>query len=89
MHVWIVFIYYIIIISLCSFGDIYDPLKNPPGTEIKAITYSNMQIHETQDRSDVYVIVDIWLFLISDIMIMTNKRHHISLRLNRYEPGRV
>jgi SHS2 domain-containing protein len=29
------------------------------GTEIKAITYSNMQIHEKDDRTDLYVIVDI------------------------------
>ena len=29
------------------------------GTEVKAITYSNMQIHEGSDRHDVYVIIDI------------------------------
>ena len=29
------------------------------GTEVKAITYSNMQIHHTADRHEVYVIVDI------------------------------
>ena len=42
-----------------AYGDIYDPSKHTPGTEIKAITYSNMQIHETEDKSDLYVIVDI------------------------------
>jgi SHS2 domain-containing protein len=33
--------------------------KNSKGTEIKAITYSNMQIHESADKAEVYVIVDI------------------------------
>lgn len=33
--------------------------RHPQGTEIKAITYSNMQIHEKEGRADVYVIVDI------------------------------
>jgi SHS2 domain-containing protein len=42
-----------------SFGDIYDPSKNPQGTEIKAITYSNMQIHIEPTRCDLFVIVDI------------------------------
>lgn len=42
-----------------SFGETYDTGKHPQGTEIKAITYSNMQIHITPERSDLYVIVDI------------------------------
>ena len=42
-----------------AYGDTYDPSKHTPGTEIKAITYSNMQIHEKHDRTDLYVIVDI------------------------------
>jgi SHS2 domain-containing protein len=40
-------------------GDVYDLAKHVQGTEIKAITYSNMQIHEKEERSDLYVIVDI------------------------------
>jgi len=40
-------------------GDIWDSTKHPQGTEIKAITYSNMQIHEKEERTDLYVIVDI------------------------------
>eukprot|EP00952_Eustigmatos_sp_NYUAD-ZCMA_P002744 12008-Eustigmatos_ZCMA.PRE.1 len=33
--------------------------RHPQGTEVKAITYSNMQIHEKEFCSDLYVIVDI------------------------------
>eukprot|EP01038_Epipyxis_sp_PR26KG_P010488 gene10488-14095_t len=40
-------------------GDIFDLTKHSSGTEIKAITYSNMQIHEIENRSDLFVIVDI------------------------------
>jgi SHS2 domain-containing protein len=40
-------------------GDIFDLTKHTVGTEIKAITYSNMQIIETPVRVDLFVIVDI------------------------------
>ena len=40
-------------------GTKYDPGKHTSGTEIKAITYSNMQILEAEQRCDIYVIVDI------------------------------
>eukprot|EP01039_Chlorochromonas_danica_P006046 gene6046-6659_t len=40
-------------------GDIFDLSKHSSGTEIKAITYSAMQIHEKPDRVDLFVIVDI------------------------------
>lgn len=57
----------------CSYGDIFDPEKHSSGTEIKAITYSNMQVHEAvlgpglkeedttteMGRVDLFVIVDI------------------------------
>ena len=33
--------------------------KHPQGTEVKAITYSNMQIHTDKPTHDVYVIIDI------------------------------
>jgi len=46
-------------IRLQAYGEIYDQLKHSQGTEIKAITYSYMQIHEHENRSDLYVIVDI------------------------------
>ena len=29
------------------------------GTEVKAITYSNMQIYDENDKHEVYVIIDI------------------------------
>ena len=40
-------------------GEKFDLSKHPQGTEIKAITYSNMQVHEKADKTDVFVIVDI------------------------------
>lgn len=46
-------------IDFKAHGNIFDQAIHPQGTEIKAITYSNMQIHETEDRADIYVIVDI------------------------------
>lgn len=42
-----------------GFGETYDKSKHVPGTEIKAITYSAMQIHETDHKQDVFMIVDI------------------------------
>lgn len=39
-------------------GSRFVPGTHEPGTEVKAITYSAMQILE-RDRADVYVIVDI------------------------------
>lgn len=40
-------------------GEEFDLSKHPQGTEVKAITYSNMQIHDTEDKHEVYVIIDI------------------------------
>lgn len=43
-----------------AYGEVFNLDKHPQGTEVKAITYSAMQIHDEQpDRKDVYVIVDI------------------------------
>lgn len=46
-------------LKFTAFGATYDRTKHVQGTEIKAITYSAMQIHEKEDRSDLFVIVDI------------------------------
>ena len=43
----------------CRRGDIFDRQKHEPGTEVKAITYSAMQINEHSDKAELYVIVDI------------------------------
>jgi len=40
-------------------GEKIDLSKHSQGTEIKAITYSNMQIKKTSHRCDLWVIVDI------------------------------
>ena len=47
------------VITFRAYGALYDRSKHVQGTEVKAITYSNMQIHEEKDRTDLYVIVDI------------------------------
>lgn len=46
-------------LKFTAFGATYDRSKHVQGTEVKAITYSAMQIHEKKDRSDLFVIVDI------------------------------
>ena len=50
--------------STCSKGECFDLTKHPQGTEIKAITYSNMQVNGLEDpkaeKIDIFVIVDIW-----------------------------
>jgi SHS2 domain-containing protein len=46
-------------ITLRAHGESFDQTKHPQGTEVKAITYSNMQIHEADGRVDLFVIVDI------------------------------
>eukprot|EP00823_Brevimastigomonas_motovehiculus_P000756 TRINITY_DN10973_c0_g1_i1.p1 TRINITY_DN10973_c0_g1~~TRINITY_DN10973_c0_g1_i1.p1 ORF type:complete len:246 (+),score=103.29 TRINITY_DN10973_c0_g1_i1:71-808(+) len=42
-----------------GYGEPFDLEKHPQGTEIKAITYSAMQIHIKKDRIDLFVVVDI------------------------------
>jgi hypothetical protein len=42
-----------------SCGEKYQRKKHGEGTEVKAITYSNMQIYETENKAEIYVIVDI------------------------------
>ena len=40
-------------------GEAFDLGKHPQGTEVKAITYSNMQIHQEATKIDLFVIIDI------------------------------
>jgi len=42
-----------------GYGETFQFGKHTQGTEVKAITYSNMQIHEESKTNDIYVIVDI------------------------------
>jgi len=46
-------------ITVHTIGENFDLSKHPQGTEVKAITYSNMQVHRNDDRTDIFVIVDI------------------------------
>jgi len=40
-------------------GESFDLSKHPQGTEVKAITYSNMQIYDKPGECECYVIIDI------------------------------
>jgi len=41
-------------------GELFSLKKHPQGTEVKAITYSAMQIHVKEDGySDIFVVIDI------------------------------
>lgn len=46
-------------IKATGFGEEFQLGKHPQGTEVKAITFSNMQIHENEDKCEVFVILDI------------------------------
>lgn len=43
----------------CRIGEAFDRQRHVCGTEIKAITYSAMQINESKGDAEVFVIVDI------------------------------
>jgi SHS2 domain-containing protein len=42
-----------------GFGEQFNLSKHPQGTEVKAITYSNLQVHSQISTNDIYVIIDI------------------------------
>ena len=42
-----------------GYGEQFSLDKHPQGTEVKAITYSNMQVHKDKPTNDIYVIIDI------------------------------
>lgn len=46
-------------IRAVAHGGLFDVGRHAQGTEVKAITYSNMKIEQTESRTDVFVIVDI------------------------------
>lgn len=49
----------IIEIESIGFGETFDLGKHPQGTEVKAITYSAMQVNENPNFAEVFVIIDI------------------------------
>lgn len=46
-------------IKATGYGEQFEIGKHPQGTEVKAITYSNMQVHKDKPTNDIYVIIDI------------------------------
>ncbi|PAA72691.1 hypothetical protein BOX15_Mlig027958g2, partial [Macrostomum lignano] len=42
-----------------GYGEPFELGKHPQGTEVKAITYSNMQIYDEPEQHEVFVILDI------------------------------
>ncbi|XP_064611514.1 protein archease-like [Liolophura sinensis] len=46
-------------ISAVGYGETFDISKHPQGSEVKAITYSHMQVHEKEEQCDIFCIVDI------------------------------
>lgn len=46
-------------IKAAAYGEEFQIGKHPQGTEVKAITYSNMQVHENEGKYEVFVIIDI------------------------------
>ena len=46
-------------ISSVGFGEEFSLEKHPQGTEVKAITYSAMQIIKSEDKTELFVIIDI------------------------------
>nr|CDS21396.1 Protein archease [Echinococcus granulosus] len=46
-------------IKSVGWGEPFNLKKHPQGTEVKAITYSNMQIHDAEGHHEVFVIIDI------------------------------
>nr|CAD7450152.1 unnamed protein product [Timema bartmani]CAD7459348.1 unnamed protein product [Timema tahoe] len=42
-----------------GYGEEFVIGKHPQGTEVKAITYSNMQVHEKEGHCELFVIIDI------------------------------
>lgn len=46
-------------IKACAYGEEFRIGKHPQGSEVKAITYSNMQVYDEHENHQVYVIIDI------------------------------
>lgn len=42
-----------------AYGEIFDLGKHPQGTEVKAVTYSSMQVWDNPGQHEVFVIIDI------------------------------
>lgn len=59
-------------LRLLGFGEKYSPNKHLQGTEIKAITYSNMQVRVGDKETHIYVILDISIVCYKNGTTLTN-----------------
>uniref|UniRef100_A0A8C7GT50 Protein archease n=1 Tax=Oncorhynchus kisutch TaxID=8019 RepID=A0A8C7GT50_ONCKI len=48
----------IIFLCCCRWGEEFSLVKHPQGTEVKAITYSAMPVHDI-DKPEIFAIIDI------------------------------
>jgi len=46
-------------ITAVGYGEQFDLDKHPQGTEVKAVTYSNMQFYDDETKHEMFVIIDI------------------------------
>ena len=46
------------LIANCD-GEVFDPSKHKADTEVKAITYSYLEINEKKNRTDIKIVYDI------------------------------
>uniref|UniRef100_A0A671KIN3 Protein archease n=1 Tax=Sinocyclocheilus anshuiensis TaxID=1608454 RepID=A0A671KIN3_9TELE len=54
----IFFIPRVMFFFICRWGEEFNLNKHPQGTEVKAITYSAMQVHDTE-KPEIFVISDV------------------------------
>jgi len=46
-------------IKAVAYGEEFQIGKHPQGTEVKAITYSSMEVYDNEGKCEVFVIIDI------------------------------